>query len=210
MRINSPVLIPLLLVVIGSSALAPAAEGQYRPMPQAPTPSVSLGFGIGVFSFGDVTRPPACAQLGLACDTSSSTGKPTTAVFGGGFWIAGHNRQPLGFALEFTGYAQPWPVKGTSATARGINDIAFVLAGPRMNFQTKKSGNPFIKALLGFASSDRSPGGVAVIVAGGADGALLCHETATCVIGIEIGYRRVLGDPYLSGFQSILRVGVGF
>jgi hypothetical protein len=199
-------------VVVVSLAVMPCQSAAQERVTFVPVPAVSFGFGFGVFSMTDVGQPPVCHDLGLVCDPPAQ--KPTTSSFGGALWLNLANTRRVGAAIEYSGYSHPWApfVEGRQVTNRP-NNIGFLMAGPRMNIPARGVFHPYVKMLVGFASSDRSPGGLAFLIGAGAETASRCNRKnplLTCVIGIEVSHRRVGSEPSLSGLQSLLRVGIGF
>ena len=174
-----------------------AAQTQMR---SAPVPDVSGGFGVAVFSFRDATGAGTVRP-----------NPPETSRFGGGLWFGIKAREHLRVVFDLSGYNQPWtPRTSLSGRTTYQNDVGFIVAGPRLMWSSERMGEPYVQVLVGQAMSDRSPGGTVVMLGAGIDGGLRCRATATCVLGIELGYRRVAKDPKLSGFRSVLRIGIGF
>jgi hypothetical protein len=136
---------------------------------------------------------------------------PGTSRFGGSLWFGVKAREHLRVVFDLSGYNQPWtPKTSFSGHTSRENSVGFIVAGPRLMWSSARLGERSVQVLVGTATSDRSPGGTVVMIGAGIDGGLQCRASATCVIGLEIGYRRVANDPNLFGFRSVLRVGFGF
>jgi hypothetical protein len=188
-------------------------------------PRAQAGLGMGVFNVRDVSRPPACVELGLPCSVSGD--RSESSVFGGSLWLSIAVATHVAVVAEASGYSQPWPETSPAESgdpSLGKNDAWFLLAGLRFNLPARPLARRVIgppstggaawrgygQVLLGAARGDRAPGGRAILLASGLEMLEPCRSSLTCLFAGEVGYRRVATAGHLSGLQVLLRIGFGF